>query len=1077
VRRWVTGKDADPLRYYATKTPAAARGAPRTTRAGGRLARLLAIGCAAWLVAATGAVLGQGMNGPITQAVASGQWGTPHGQDARGTQMVGLGQARGAEVALPQPKPTEPVTITAQSAVRWIQGEYEVWVLQGGCRIEQGATRASGNEAVVWIDRNDLMEIGPEVAIVYFEGQVRVENMAGGRPSKIADDSWWLGRFTSSGSIKVQVPQVSGPPQTPPPIYARGMARRMPTTVDTIRRTQYTQFSTEPELTPVGPPPLGARRLHVHPRSNVDMEFEWRNDPGTDRWVAVVNFGVNVIVEGVSETGVLDISADRVVIWMVAAGMPNLSGGVLQAENVPLEFYLEGNIAFREGARVIYADRMYYDVRNKVGMVLGADLLAPVPNYEGLLRLRTEMLQQTGEGQFHAQNGFLTSSRLGKPSYRMQIGDVSFKDSERPVIDPATGVQGRDPATGEPLVEREQLATGKNGLLYMGDVPVFYWPTFTSDLKDPSLYVRRVRLKHDGMFGTQVLTNWNGYQLLGLKPPAGDDWDLSLDWLSDRGLGHGTAYTYQRDGFWIFSGQTAGLIDYWGIEDHGHDNLGRDQRDLVPEKKYRWRWFWQHRQMLPYDWRLSSELGWISDRNFLNQYYEREWEELKDESTGIELKRESDNVSYSITTDTRLNAFFTQTEWYPRADHYWLGQPLLGDALTWYEHSSVGYGRYRILSYPENQAQRDMFRYMPWEIAEKGERLVTTQELDWPFQLGPVKTVPYALGQLAHWGKDLNGEDLQRAYYQVGVRGSVPIWRVDPTAESELWNVHGLAHKVVFDAEFSFAEANRDVNLLPLYDAMDDDSIEYFRRRMPAVTYGTQALLFDYIPPRFDPRSYAIRSGLASWVTSPSAEVLDDLMAMRMGVRQRWQTKRGVPGQRKIIDWITLDANATWFPDAQRDNFDKSLGLVDYDFRWHVGDRLTLVSDGIFDFFNEGQQIVSIGGFLNRPPRGDFYMGLRLLQGPIDSQILSMSYNYWMSPKWVSTFGTSVDLGKEGNIGQRLVITRIGEALLVSVGFNVDASRGNVGAMFAVEPRFLPKTRLGQSSGVHIPVAGAYGLE
>ncbi|HLA83432.1 MAG TPA: organic solvent tolerance protein OstA, partial [Thermoguttaceae bacterium] len=126
---------------------------------------------------------------------------------------------------------------------------------------------------------------------------------------------------------------------------------------------------------------------------------------------------------------------------------------------------------------------------------------------------------------------------------------------------------------------------------------------------------------------------------------------------------------------------------------------------------------------------------------------------------------------------------------------------------------------------------------------------------------------------------------------------------------------------------------------------------------------------------------------------------------------------------------------------------------------------------------DEGQQIVTVGGFLSRPPRGNVYMGLRLLEGPVDGKILSFAYNYWMSPKWVSSLGASVDLGDNKNIGQRFTVTRIGEALLVSAGFNVDASRGNVGVMFAIEPRFLPKTRLGQEGGVQIPVAGAEGLE
>jgi len=1045
-RRWATGKDADLLRHCRTKLPTATQRAPHSARADADTVRRLLVLC--------GAVL----------------WGA-----------LAAATGSAAEILMPQPSQSEPITISAQRAERWMQGQYEVWVLSGGCRAVQGSQTATSNEAVLWVERTGPQEVGPQRVIAYLEGQVRVEGGAGQQAIRLADENWWLGRLATVTALNIQVAEISGPPQTQPPIYRRGMARRMPEAAGAIRRTQY-EFVAEPTLSPVTPPPPGTRNIRVHPRSNVPMDVTWEPDGAPNRWVAVINFGVNVIVEGVSKTGeieVIDISADRVVIWTVGANeLGDLSAGPTMAEDVPLEIYMEGNIVFRDGQkRVIYANRMYYDVRSKIGMMLGAELTTPVPSYQGRLRLQSEMIRQVNENQYYAQNSFLTSSRLGRPSYRIQVGDVFYEDRQQPLFDPLTQTQLIDPATGQPAVDHQKLATGRNSFLFLGEVPVFYWPTFTTDLEEASLYLRRIRLRNDNIFGTQILTDWNVYQLLGRKRPPGDDWDMSLDYLSERGLGHGTTYIYQRDGWWIFPGQTAGLADFWGIKDHGDDNLGRDQRDLVPEKGYRWRLFWQHRQMLPYDWRLSTEVGWISDRNFLEQYFEREWDELKDEATGVELKRRSDNVSYSITADSRLNGFFTQTEWYPRADHYWLGQPILGDALTWHEHSSIGYGRYRILSYPQNQAQRDMFRYMPWEISSKGERLVTTQEIDWPFQLGPVKAVPYALGQLAHWGEDLAGGDLQRAYYQAGIRTSLPMWRADPAVESTLWNVHGLAHKVVFDAEFSVAEANRDLDTLPLYDAMDDDSIEYFRRRMPAVTYGTQWWPGDPIPAQFDPRFYAVRTGLANWVTSPSAEVLDDMMAMRLGMRNRWQTKRGVPGRQRIIDWIVLDTNAVWFPKENRDNFGKSLGLVDYDFRWHVGDRLTLVSDGLFDFFDQGQQIVTIGGFLSRPPRGNVYMGLRFLQGPIDSHILSMAYNYWMSPKWVSSFGMSVDLGDEGNIGQRLSVTRIGEALLVSAGFNVDASRGSVGVNLAVEPRFLPKTRLGHEGGVDIPIAGAYGLE
>jgi hypothetical protein len=150
---------------------------------------------------------------------------------------------------------------------------------------------------------------------------------------------------------------------------------------------------------------------------------------------------------------------------------------------------------------------------------------------------------------------------------------------------------------------------------------------------------------------------------------------------------------------------------------------------------------------------------------------------------------------------------------------------------------------------------------------------------------------------------------------------------------------------------------------------------------------------------------------------------------------------------------------------------------LDYDFRWHVGDRLTLVSDAIFDFFDRGQKIVTVGGFLTRPPRGSLYAGFRILEGPIDSKILSFSYTYWMSPKWLSSFGTTFDLGSQGNLGQNFSIMRVGESFLISAGFNVDPTRNSVGANLAIEPRFVPKNRLGNVGGAQIPPAGAFGLE
>jgi hypothetical protein len=281
-----------------------------------------------------------------------------------------------------------------------------------------------------------------------------------------------------------------------------------------------------------------------------------------------------------------------------------------------------------------------------------------------------------------------------------------------------------------------------------------------------------------------------------------------------------------------------------------------------------------------------------------------------------------------------------------------------------------------------------------------------------------------------------------------------------------------VAHKVMLDAEVLFADATEDIGDLAFYDPLDDDNLEQFRRRFAFNTFGAPP-----IPPQFEPASYALRSGMGGWVTSPVTEIADDLMAVRFGARQRWQTKRGPPEARRIIDWIVLDTQATFFPDANRDNFGESLGLAEYDFRWHVGDRVTLLSSGAFDFFDQGQQIANFGAHFNTLGRMSFSVNYSFLGGPLDSEYIVASVTYRLSPKWIASASTSVDISGDGNIGQTFGVTRIGESLLLSVRAFNDQSKDNVGISLLLEPRFLPASRLGSVGGASIPPAGAMGLE
>jgi len=996
-----------------------------------------------------------------------------------------------AQVELPVGDVTQPIAIRALGATHWQQGEYEVWVLRGAIEITQGSTSAKSDEAVLWIDRAEAYSGQPSKVIAYLEKGVRVVHARDGKLStdpaeafaaQKSSDRSWLGRFYTMAGIELSAPATAMDAEVQRAMYERSVAahqseanpNQAPAVQPAVQRAQYTREEIAPPTAVAAPPQNAA--IDVRGRNGGPANAQYITSPERgEAFFLVGSGGIQILLQGLDQIGPVSLQADRAVGWIPLITASDLSGmRALQSGQGPLEFYLEGNIVFRQGDRVTYADRMYYDVRGRRGVVLNAEMLTPVPQYQGLLRLKAEVLQQLNEQRYEAYNAALTSSRIGIPRYWFQTQNVAVDDVQTPVVDPLTN-QPLLSANGELQVQHQMLATSRDNSIYLGGLPVFYWPVIATDLTQPTYYVNGFRLKNDRVFGTGPMIDWNMFQLLGIqRPPPGSAWTLSTDYFNLRGPALGTNYKYQGDNLFGIPGRYGGFFDAYGVYDTGHDNLGFGWRNLAPPRPERGRIFAQHRQYLPGDWQLTGELGLVSDRNFLEQWFELEWDTFKNESTDLDLKRLVGNSSYEITAEVRPNGFVTDTQWLPRLDHFLLGQPLLFDRLSWHEHTNVGYAQMLVASPPTDPAQAAVISPLPWEANVQGARAATRHELDLPVDAGPVKVVPYVLGEAAYWGDDLTGNPLSRTFFQSGVRASLPIWRADPNVQSELFNLNGLAHKVTFEVDAFYANASANLSQLPLYDQLDDNATEFSRRQLATRIFNQPQGTF--VPLKFDERYYALRSDLQGFVTSPT-EIAGDLAEVRLGLNNRWQTKRGIAGQQRIIDWMVLDMNAVLFPNPNRDDFGSVLGLVDYNYRWHVGDRVTILSDGFYDTFNQGLRQVTVGAQVSRPEHGSLYLGFRSLEGPVRSDALVSTISYRMSEKWIATAGTIWDFSKTGNVGQNISLTRIGESFLVRLGFNYDASRNNVGAIIAIEPRFLPSSRLGRVGGVSVPPAGALGLE
>lgn len=1004
-----------------------------------------------------------------------------------------------------------PISVSANDASRWKQGAYDVWHMKGDVRIGQGSSLITADEGIIWSEKADPTRQIPAKLIVYVEGKdVTVSRGRFGNDHAVtgeANDELhgpnWLGRLYSNFGVQFNIPIIGASPAKLPSIHQRALKARdqegqgaslaqYQQTLQPIAQPQLNgPPAPQPQINPQINPAIAQKQpleIEFKPRSKNPLNVRTFPSPDGKENVVLYTGGVRVSISGQpiqtavsglsqnpnnASSGRVTIEADTVVAW--TNPIDQLVRNQVDQSNLRSEVYLEGNIVFSTDDRVVYAEQMYYDVQSQRGTILKAELYTPVEGYDGMLRLKADVLEQIDENNVRAYGSAVTSSRIGVPRYWLQSDVLDLNRRSSPDLNDAGQMQ-YDPQTGQPKMTWDYEGTSRNNYIYMLGLPVFYWPTLQGNSNQGSFYLNGFSIKNDNVFGFQVYSRFDAFQLFGIRNrPDNAKWDLNLDFLSDRGLGLGTEVEYQFADPYGFRTLNKGQFEAWGLNDDGVDNLGRDRRRLLPEENLRGWISGQHRIRYASGLELSAEVGLVSDRNFLEQFRERVWDEERDLTTGLQLKYLNGEQSFNVSANVQVNDFFTQTGRLPNLNYFLLGRSFLNDRLTWSTHTHAGYQQIRTATTPTNPVEIAKFDPLAWEQEREGIVAATRHEISMPIQTGLFKTTPYAIGEASFYGEDRTGQSLNRTFGQAGVRFSLPMVRFMPNVQDPLFNINGIAHKVEWTADLFAAEASEDFTDLPLYSALDDDAQEHFRRRFFFDSFGGTA--GGNIDPRFDERFYAFRSGIQSDVTAASPEIVDDLMAAKFGVNQRWQTKRGPAGRQHTVDWIVLDMEGTFFPKADRDNFGAAAGVLNYDFRWHIGDRFTLLSDGYADVFSQGLRTFSVGTRLTRPETGNLYLGIRSIEGPISANVLNAQVNHRLDDKWAVALGASFDFSKSGNLGQRFAVSRIGESAIMRAGVNVDVSRGTTGFNFVIIPRFIPAKALRKTIGVEIPPLGTTGIE
>src|SRR5262249_11496705 len=136
----------------------------------------------------------------------------------------------------------------------------------------------------------------------------------------------------------------------------------------------------------------------------------------------------------------------------------------------------------------------------------------------------------------------------------------------------------------------------------------------------------------------------------------------------------------------------------------------------------------------------------------------------------------------------------TETQWLPKADAHLLGWSLL-DRFTYNARASVGFANLQPTQVPPPPT-------VSTDAPDATGRFDLWQSISAPFSLGPLRLVPFGNVDLTSYSNDLTGNGRGRFYGGAGLRASLPLSRLYPDVSSDLFNLNGIYHKMLFSTTY-----------------------------------------------------------------------------------------------------------------------------------------------------------------------------------------------------------------------------------------------------------------------------------
>jgi hypothetical protein len=782
--------------------------------------------------------------------------------------------------------------------------------------------------------------------------------------------------------------------------------------------------------------------------------------------VAIVLTGNVKLLQRRGEGEAIEMQADRAVLFTPLHSMKEIDKDqkYQKVEEAIIAAYLEGDVRIvhspgkaKAADQRMAASRVYYDFETDRAILTDAVLHTVEPLRAIPVIIRANVLRQMSQGEYRGDNVKLTQSSFYTPSY-----DIGMKQA-----------YVRQVETGNPQLGTITNVTGHGVTYDIFGQPVFYWPVIGASFTERGGMLRDLEFVSGSKYGTGFKSEFGLFELLGRLPPDDVDAALRLDYFNERGPAGGLNGKY-AGGFvteqtkqpWAFEGKWESYF----VNDHGVDDLGRKRLDVEPDQNFRYRVLWEHQHFFPDNWQVQLTGALVSDATFQEEWFRNDFEKQRPLDTAIYIKHQEQSEAFTLLYSIQPNDFVTsgtlmqeqtEVERVPEIGYHLIGQSLGDQGFTLFSDNTVGGYRFQGSNAPifvpekSTDEETDLIRRRqgfrasdspglpsfgktgtPTRVTYRGD---FRQEVDYPFTLGQFRMVPYVMGRYTWYSQspDASQSSNDRVLAGAGMRVTTAFWKVDDSAQSEMFDIHRMRHVI-----------EPEINVFTSAQTTSSDH------------------LYQY---------------------DEQVDEINDISAVQIALHQRWQTKRGGPGRWRSVDFFTLNVEANFFankpPDDQlapatfRGLYYTSLpeaslprNSINADATWRVSDTTAILSDVQYNMDKSKLATASIGLAAARDTRLGYFIGLRYIDSgeytpitaagtplakDLHSVVLTGALNYEVTPKYSIGVRQSFDFGTDERVLSDLTIIRHFDRWYAAFTYRVDYIGEDSGFFFNVWPEGL----------------------